>query len=350
MNKKKKPIKKTPYDIRQNTAYFVKNRLPAFILAGLIIFWTIASIFGLIGYCRSKPKNTAMVTASADVLPTSNQYVCDIDFFQGLVMYDPVEYYVYTAFIELRFEGTNEAPNLNVEHYDYFTDTEIPFSRIDLVSNNAELEYFYFHVYESNFESHFLYDSVYYDVRYYCDGGESIFDFVFYFIEDAENLTHTVHFDLTCSSPLQYWFSPHAYSVIATDDTNVPLGRYYSTVPYGESMYYYKEYREHLGDYDKGYKVGYENGLKAPNQVQFNEGYEQGRNDGYENGYQRGKADGLALADVATFEDLMSSVFDVPIRAFTSLFNFDILGVNMANFFLSILTLCIVLAVVKMLI
>lgn len=350
MNKKKKPIKKTPYDIRQNTAYFVRNRLPAFILAGMIIFWTIASIFGLIGYCRSKPKNTAMITANADSMPIDNEYVCDIEFFQGLVMYDPAEYYCFKEFVELRFEGNNESPSLNVNHYDYFNGDFVPLSCFYLNTNADDICYFEFNVIGSTFDSHYLYDSIYHEIRYFFGPAGSVFDFTFYFTDESEDIVHTTRFELIYDSPLQNWFSADFYNYWQYDDNDLLLVRRYSMVPYGQFLYYYEEYLAHIGDYDKGYKEGYNNGLKAPNQSQFNEGYEIGKEAGYNNGYARGKADGLALADVATFDDLMSSVFDIPVRTFTNLFSFDVLGVNLANFFLSILTLCVVLAVVKMLI
>lgn len=58
----------------------------------------------------------------------------------------------------------------------------------------------------------------------------------------------------------------------------------------------------------------------------------------------------VRASNTYTFNSLISSVIDVPIRAFTSLFNFELLGVNLANFFFAILTVCIVLAIIKFII
>lgn len=348
MNKKKKPIKKTPYDIRQNTAYFVKNRLPAFILAGLIIFWTIASIFGLIGYCRSKPKNTAMVTASAMTVEDyelGKEIIIDLPFLYSPIFYDGDMYFVdfyprlvlgdgYTALAVsddynrigdyYNFGATLTVPTV----YNPFTDSLNETNDI-FISTNFDTT--------ANFIDNYGRLTVEYDldftnafvgtIRIYAEYPQeesfTLFEFDFeydYFDSNFIVLLPLAGETLT-SGDGAFVYSHTAYGFPIVDFINI-----------------YDEYRKLEGGYERGYQAG------------SLQGYTEGKNAGYENGYQRGKADGLALADVATFEDLMSSVFDVPIRAFTSLFNFDILGVNMANFFLSILTLCIVLAVVKMLI
>lgn len=80
----------------------------------------------------------------------------------------------------------------------------------------------------------------------------------------------------------------------------------------------------------------------------YDNGYNQGRAYGETIGYNKGYTDGVANANEYTFKGLISSVIDVPINAFRSLFNFNILGFNMANFFLSLLTLGAVLAIVRL--
>ena len=80
----------------------------------------------------------------------------------------------------------------------------------------------------------------------------------------------------------------------------------------------------------------------------YENGYSAGRAYGEAIGYNKGYTDGAANANEYTFKGLISSVIDVPINAFRSLFNFDILGFNMANFFLSLLTLGAVLAIVRL--
>lgn len=104
------------------------------------------------------------------------------------------------------------------------------------------------------------------------------------------------------------------------------------------------------------YDLNYRN--SAIVQDSYNQGYregsivgrEEGRKDGYADGKAVGYKEGVAAANDYTFDGLLTAVIDVPVQAFTSLFNFEILGVNLANFFLALLSICIVLAVVKLLI
>ena len=49
-----------------------------------------------------------------------------------------------------------------------------------------------------------------------------------------------------------------------------------------------------------------------------------------------------------TFSALVSSVVDAPIKAITGLLNFEIFGVNLKSFMLSLFTLAVVIAIVKL--
>lgn len=80
----------------------------------------------------------------------------------------------------------------------------------------------------------------------------------------------------------------------------------------------------------------------------YNRGYEEGKEMGDALGFSRGYAKGVADAGGSTFTGLISAVIDVPINAFRSLFNFELLGFNMVNFLLSILTLGVVIAIVRL--
>lgn len=52
--------------------------------------------------------------------------------------------------------------------------------------------------------------------------------------------------------------------------------------------------------------------------------------------------------DHFTFKSLITSAVDVPVQAFTNLFDFDILGVNMKTFYLSVFTLCVIFVVLRL--
>lgn len=72
----------------------------------------------------------------------------------------------------------------------------------------------------------------------------------------------------------------------------------------------------------------------------------------YNNGYNKGFFEGSAGTDgdtpAPTFFNLISAVIDAPIQAFTSLFNFDLLGVNLTSFFLALLSVAVFIAIIRL--
>lgn len=91
--------------------------------------------------------------------------------------------------------------------------------------------------------------------------------------------------------------------------------------------------------YNAGQSVGYADGQAA--------GYTRGYNAGDSVGYSRGYNAGVDATNTYSFTNLISAVLDAPINAFTSLFNFEILGVNLSSFLLALFTICVVLTVIK---
>lgn len=116
--------------------------------------------------------------------------------------------------------------------------------------------------------------------------------------------------------------------------------------------------------YNEGYNDGYSNGMIDGHQPGYDHGYIVGKEDGekvgFNNGIAFGKEQGLIEGEAIgynkgaeaagnyTFLSLISAVVDVPIQAFSSLFSFEILGVNIENFLLGLFTLAVVLCVVKL--
>lgn len=89
-----------------------------------------------------------------------------------------------------------------------------------------------------------------------------------------------------------------------------------------------------------GYEDGYSDGRDA--------GYTIGEQNGFTDGYNQGLADGT-LTDETAFT-IFSGVLAVgmlPINVFLSIFNFEILGINLSAFVSSLLSVCIVLIVIK---
>lgn len=86
-------------------------------------------------------------------------------------------------------------------------------------------------------------------------------------------------------------------------------------------------------------------GIYTQNQYQIygNQQYQQGQQAGYDKGYSAGSSDSGANS----FLSLITAVVDAPINAFTSLLNFDILGFNVKNVVLSLLTAALVIACIR---
>ena len=102
--------------------------------------------------------------------------------------------------------------------------------------------------------------------------------------------------------------------------------------------------------YSDGYDVGYGEGYN----VGLGEGGDGGSyEDGYAFGYKRGEyygyIQGVADSNQYTFKGFLTALIDAPLNSFVSLFNFELLGYNLSSFFLSILTFCLVICIVKLL-
>ena len=96
------------------------------------------------------------------------------------------------------------------------------------------------------------------------------------------------------------------------------------------------------GQYLNGYANGYNDGFSDNDS--YSKGYVAGRDFGYNNGYNAGLAEGSAENG---FAGLLFAVIDTPVKAFSSLLDFQILGVNMKSFVLSVLTLALFVVVVR---
>lgn len=112
-----------------------------------------------------------------------------------------------------------------------------------------------------------------------------------------------------------------------------------------------KNYNETLYQvFDEKYNEGYNDGIAAAAdsstekfQKKYDEGFFAGKSAGYSSGY----TDGAASAQNYTFLGLLGAVVDAPIKAFTGLLDFEVLGVNMSSFVLSMLTLSVIVVIIK---
>lgn len=99
--------------------------------------------------------------------------------------------------------------------------------------------------------------------------------------------------------------------------------------------------------YNNGYDAGYDAGLSDGDTAGYNRGYRWGYGLGYDNGETVGRAAGIASANDYTFLGLIGAVIDAPIQAFTGLLDFNVLGVNMRNFLISLFSISIVFVIIK---
>ena len=95
--------------------------------------------------------------------------------------------------------------------------------------------------------------------------------------------------------------------------------------------------------YDNGYNKGFNDGINTESSRvnTTSASYLAGKNKGY--------SEGVNDSGQYTFFSLISSVVDVPIKAFVGLLDFNLFGIDMSSFYLSLFTLCIIIAIVKML-
>lgn len=100
--------------------------------------------------------------------------------------------------------------------------------------------------------------------------------------------------------------------------------------------------------YSEGSTEGFDKGNALGVETGYENGYSEGQHYGYNIGYERGKYD--SEASDYTFLGLFGAIIDAPLNAFKSMFDFEIFGVNMTGFFLSLFSIAVILVVVKLLI
>lgn len=118
---------------------------------------------------------------------------------------------------------------------------------------------------------------------------------------------------------------------------------YNSQSRFQNRTYYFTQIDSDSAQYSAGYNAGYTVGDSAGQSAGYKRGYSAGDSVGYSRGYNAG----VNATNTYTFTNLISAVLDASISAFTSLFNFEILGINLSSFLLALFTICIVLTVIK---
>lgn len=96
----------------------------------------------------------------------------------------------------------------------------------------------------------------------------------------------------------------------------------------------------------------YQSGVSYGNSVGYSRGLDDGYNDGYSKGEKVGKKlgfnEGVASANQYSFSSLLTAVVDAPIHVFIDLLNFEIMGYNLLNLVVGLLTFAVIVLVLKL--
>lgn len=100
--------------------------------------------------------------------------------------------------------------------------------------------------------------------------------------------------------------------------------------------------------YNNGYSLGSANGYEEGHEVGYGEAssrYAAIRAAGYQEGYSFG----LSASDIGNFSDLFNAVVSAPVNIVASMFNFELLGTNLATLFFFVFTVLFIFAVLSLL-
>lgn len=80
----------------------------------------------------------------------------------------------------------------------------------------------------------------------------------------------------------------------------------------------------------------------------YNQGLKEGEKNGYSQGYSAGLADGIKDNTIFNIFNGILNIAMVPVNFFLGIFNFEILGINMAGFVSALLTISIIIFLLRM--
>ena len=141
------------------------------------------------------------------------------------------------------------------------------------------------------------------------------------------------------------------FSYFDSNNNNFKIAFFVSeNFEYPSRTYYFKN-ALNLTDneyYNQGFSAGFSDGYNRGNTdgniAGYDTGYKAGNTIGYESGYNKGLND----SNQYTFVNLIGATIDAPMQYFKSLFNFELLGVNLSSFLMGLFTLCIIVTIVKL--
>ncbi len=93
--------------------------------------------------------------------------------------------------------------------------------------------------------------------------------------------------------------------------------------------------------FDKGNSHGYNTGYQSGYDIGYNEGKAYGYNEGFNKGYEQGAGGNNTLVG------MIYAIVDAPFKVLKDSMNFNFLGINVADFIFSALTMIIVIKIFK---
>lgn len=194
------------------------------------------------------------------------------------------------------------------------------------------------------------------EISFYFEEIENVRRFEFYFL-GGERIDLLKYKD--SYSPNDIGFYKVSFEIENTTDNPIQYSSYRMEIEYNnyKASFTLQYVNINEGTYQNGYDVGYQQGK----QEGFEEGFEQGKNEGYQEGYeegvknsyQEGYNDGYfdgeldGMENGQTLYGMILGIFDAPIHVFTEMFNFEVLGVNLAGLVFSLLTLLIIVFIIR---
>lgn len=298
---------------------FIKETLPCIVLLVFMLFWSIGSALSIIDKVKSHKSNTSMITASADTPSyTQEGIMFTLDGFRGMYFDD-------------------STLNLCVDVFTVYLNKDT--GSLTISNSQDSFEFFM----TSNFEmqTEFLYDggffgsscsmSVEFDENFNGFMVNSYVDFIAYsqvdeYVQAQISVVNGYNnLSVFTIKILDVDLFPVYLSSVYSDEFNPPAS---SLINENNQL--------------RDLVQSLENQVKDL-QSNADSNYQMGYNDGKE----IGRIEGIESANEYSFMGLIGAVVDVPVRAFMSLFDIDILGINMKDFFFAVLSLALILAVIK---
>lgn len=311
--------------VQQPTRDKSKDKIYAIILCVFIVFWTVASVLGSIGFFRTSAEEIEVVPSNTI---TDDGWSITLDGLSGIRTYDSGDLNGVTIG-SYTLEFQRQADYLILSHTDSLD--EMHTAQWSIGSHTLEKD---FRMSYASFDEvyrdysivnintgdiSFIFNSFPYSVSYVNSGADNfIVDIDFY--RDSQRVgVMTLN--------------------IATDFADAPFTAYQYPMDNRALLY--------VQDFDYFTQV-----LKfLPYDAQDNyiNGYTEGKQVGYTDGYSVGYNDGIADSNNYSFTNMIGAVLDGQINMFMGLFHFELLGVNLSSFFLAILTVCVIITIIKLL-